>query len=222
MAAPHASQSRAQAERQDHWEGVYRVKRADQVSWYRPHLETSLQLIRQVLPDPNGRIIDVGAGESTLVDDLLALDYRHIDILDISATALEVARRRVGPAAARVRWLVGDVTTYPFESSSHDLWHDRAVFHFMTRPEDRAAYVRQVLRAVRPGGHAVVATFGPDGPTRCSGLDVVRYDADALQAQFGDRFRLVRQLLESHRTPAGAEQQFLYCVFDVQPDRAAR
>lgn len=220
MAAPGASQNRAQAERQDHWEGVYRVKRADQVSWYRPHLETSLQLIRQVLPDLEGRIIDVGAGESTLVDDLLALGYRHIDLLDISATALEVARRRVGPPAARVRWLVGDVTTYPIESSSHDLWHDRAVFHFMTRPEDRAAYVRQLMRAVKPGGHAIIATFGPEGPTRCSGLDVVRYGADAMRAELGARLRLVTQLLESHRTPAGAEQQFLYCVFTVQPDRA--
>lgn len=203
--------------RESHWEKVYSNKRADQVSWYRPHLETSLQLIREALPDPAGRIIDVGGGESTLVDDLLAGGYRHIDVLDLSATALAVAQQRLGPLAGQVRWLQGDVTLHPLAPCSYDLWHDRAVFHFLTTPEDRAAYVRQVVRSVKPGGHVLIATFGPAGPERCSGLEVVRYSAQALRAELGDGFRLVRDLAEVHRTPAGVDQQFVYCMCNVSP-----
>lgn len=215
------SRTRAQADRATHWEGVYRVKRADEVSWFRPHLDTSLALVREALPDSTGRIIDVGAGESTLVDDLLTLGYRDIDLLDLSPTALSAARKRVGREGPGIGWLVGDVTDHPLEASAYDLWHDRAVFHFMTRPEDRAAYVRQMMRAVKPGGHVIVATFGPDGPRRCSGLEVVRYGAEALQVEFGARFRLVKQLLEFHRTPAGGEQQFLYSRWQSLASRGA-
>lgn len=203
--------------RESHWDEVYRNKRANQVSWYRPHLETSLQLIREALPDLSGRIIDVGAGESTLVDDLLAGGYQRIDVLDLSATALGVAQQRLGPLAGRVRWLVGDVTLYPLEPCAYDLWHDRAVFHFLTSPVDRAAYVRQMARSVKPGGHVIIATFGPAGPERCSGLDVVRYSAQALHAELGDGVRLVRHLAEVHRTPAGVDQQFVYCLCHVSP-----
>jgi len=221
VADPDAPEIPVRAQRETHWEGLYRVKQVDQVSWYRPHLEHSLRLIRQLLPAANGRIIDVGAGASTLVDDLLAVGYRSIDVLDLSATAIEVTRRRVGAEAGGVRWLVGDVTSYPLDACSYDLWHDRAVFHFLTRPEDRDAYIRQVTRALRPGGHIVIATFGPQGPTRCSGLEVERYGADSLGAQFGDRFMLCSQLLDVHRSPAGAEQQFLYCAFKLLPERSA-
>jgi SAM-dependent methyltransferase len=198
-----------------HWEDVYRTKRPDQVSWYRPHLETSLQLIEQALPGRRGRIIDVGGGESTLVDDLLKAGYEDIDVLDISATALKVAQERLGQRAKGVHWLSGDVTNYPFEPTSFDLWHDRAVFHFLTDTDDRAAYVRQVARSVRPGGHVIVATFGPHGPTRCSGLEVVRYSPDALHAEFGVKFELVKHLVELHRTPRGVDQQFVYCLCNV-------
>jgi SAM-dependent methyltransferase len=207
---------------QSHWDHVYRTKRADQVSWYRPHLEISLQLIGEAVPGGKGRVIDVGGGESTLVDDLVAMGYGQVDVLDLSATALQVARQRLGAAAGRVQWHCGDVTRYPFEPACFDVWHDRAVFHFLTRPEDRAAYVRQVARSVKPGGHVIVAAFGPQGPTRCSGLDVVRYSADALHAEFGVEFKLLRHVDEAHRTPAGVEQQFVYCLCNVsQPSSAS-
>ena len=200
-----------------HWDAVYRTKAADQVSWYRPHLERSLAFIEAAAPDRGASIVDVGGGESTLVDDLLAHGYRAVSVLDISATALQVAATRLGAAAGNVAWLCGDVTTFAFAGHRYDVWHDRAVFHFLTQPEARAAYVRQVAHAVKPGGHVIVAAFGPEGPTRCSGLDTVRYDPDALHEEFGAGFRLERHLTELHRTPAGAIQQFVYCFCAAPP-----
>jgi SAM-dependent methyltransferase len=194
-----------------HWETVYQTKQPTEVSWYRPHLEFSLQLIEEAAPNRDARVIDVGGGESTLVDDLLARGYQQPSVLDISSTALAVARERLGGKSADVDWLCGDVTTFPFVQHEYDVWHDRAVFHFLTDANDRAGYVRQVANAVRPGGHVIVATFGPEGPTRCSGLEVVRYDPDALHDEFGARFELVKHLTELHQTPAGSIQQFTYC-----------
>ena len=196
----------------NHWERVYQTKSADQVSWYRPHLDVSFDLIKRTVATLDARIVDVGGGEATLVDDLLAAGYQHIDVLDLSETALDVARDRVGEPGRSVRWLRGDVTTYPFDAGVYDLWHDRAVFHFLTEPSQRQAYVQQVLHAVKPGGHVIVATFGPEGPTQCSGLDVVRYDAASLHDQFGARFQLVDHHTEDHTTPAGRRQQFVYCL----------
>jgi SAM-dependent methyltransferase len=201
---------------QAHWERVYQSKRPDEVSWYRAHLEVSLALIEDAVPDRDARIIDVGGGESTLVDDLLAGAYRHVSVLDLSSTALEVAKARLGKSADDVRWLCGDVTTFPFASHAYDVWHDRAVFHFLTHQQHRVAYVRQVARAVRPGGHVIVATFGPEGPTQCSGLDIVRYDPEELHGEFGASFRLLRHHTESHQTPAGRRQQFIYCYCKVE------
>jgi SAM-dependent methyltransferase len=200
----------------NHWEKIYRSKTPEAVSWYRPHLERSVALIRQVAPEPDAAIIDVGGGESTLVDDLLALGYRRLTVLDVSPTAIEVARRRLGARAREVAWIVADVTEAALPAAGFDVWHDRAVFHFLADAGKRAAYVRQVARAVRPGGHVIVATFGPEGPASCSGLDVVRYDAQALHGEFGARFRLLQSETEQHRTPAGAEQQFLYCLCRVE------
>ena len=195
----------------EHWERVYGTKRPTEVSWYAPHLDVSLRIIDEAAPDRDSRIIDVGGGEATLVDDLLDRGYRHLSVLDISATALDVAKARLGERAGAVDWRVGDATAFPFERHRYDVWHDRAVFHFLTDPKDRAAYVRQVTRAVKPGGHVIVATFGPDGPSRCSGLDVVRYAPDTLRGEFGARFRLLHHLTAIHRTPGGTEQQFTYC-----------
>lgn len=194
-----------------HWERVYRTKRPTEVSWYAPHLDVSLRIIEEAAPDRSSRIIDVGGGEATLIDDLLDRGYCNLSILDVSSTALDVAKARLGERAGTVDWLCGDVTTFPFTRHYYDVWHDRAVFHFLTDPKDRAAYVRQVTHAVRPGGNVIVATFGPEGPTKCSGLEVMRYDPDALHDQFGASFLLLRHLTEIHQTPAGTAQQFTYC-----------
>lgn len=198
---------------QSHWEGVYRDKAPDEVSWYRPHLDTSLRLIREAAPDPEAPIIDVGGGESTLVDDLLSEGYRRVSVLDISAAAIDVARSRLGGRAGNVDWRVGDITQVTLPEQYYAVWHDRAVFHFLVEPELRAAYVGQVLASLRGGGSLIMATFGPQGPQRCSGLDVMRYDADALHEQLGPRFALLEQGTEDHFTPAGKRQQFLYTHF---------
>ena len=195
-----------------HWENVYTTKAPDAVGWYSPHLEISLGLIEKVAPARLTSIIDVGGGESTLVDDLLARGYQKITVLDVSPTAIDVTKRRLGQAAERVEWAIGDITKVELPHDSYDLWHDRAVFHFLRTMDERVAYVRQVAKAVRSGGHVLVSTFGPEGPAKCSGLEVVRYDAESLHAEFGVRFRLLESLKELHETPFGTTQQFLYCL----------
>jgi SAM-dependent methyltransferase len=199
-----------------HWENVYTTKAPDAVSWYHPHLETSLELIERVAPARSTSIIDVGGGESTLVDDLLARGYINLSVLDVSPTAIDVTKRRLGYAAERVHWIVGDITNADLSPNAYDLWHDRAVFHFLKTMDERAAYDRQVAKAVRSGGHVLVSTFGPEGPTKCSGLEVVRYDAESLHAEFGLHFRLLESLKELHETPFGTTQQFLYCLCRVE------
>jgi 2-polyprenyl-3-methyl-5-hydroxy-6-metoxy-1,4-benzoquinol methylase len=197
---------------QEHWEGVYVTKAPDQVSWFRPHLETSLALIeRATRGNRSAAIIDVGGGASTLVDDLIQRRYANVTVLDISEAALGIARKRLTRTASAVRWVQGDVTALDLPPHSFDMWHDRAVFHFLTAPDDRVAYVRTVASAVKPGGHVIVSTFGPEGPTKCSGLDVMRYDAESLHGEFGTRFRLVESTRELHDTPFGTRQQFQYC-----------
>jgi ubiquinone/menaquinone biosynthesis C-methylase UbiE len=199
-----------------HWENIYKTKAPEAVSWYRPHLETSLALIERAAATLSAVIIDVGGGESTLVDDLVRRGFGNVTILDISQTAIDVTKKRLGQAAEQIHWLVGDITQIELPPCSYDVWHDRAVFHFLTNVKQCAAYVRQVARAVKPGGHVIVSTFGPEGPTKCSGLDVVRYDAEALHRQFGARFRLVESSKELHQTPFGTTQQFLTCYCRVE------
>jgi len=196
---------------QAHWERVYGTKTPNEMSWFRPHLETSLFLIERIAGHRSASIIDVGGGESTLVDDLTCRGYRDVTVLDISRTAIEHAKRRLGSASQQVAWLVADITDARLPMHSYDVWHDRAVFHFLTEPTQRLAYVRQVSSAVKPGGHVIVGAFGPEGPSKCSGLDVIRYDADSLHAEFGARFRLMQISKELHHTPFGTTQQFLYC-----------
>lgn len=198
-----------------HWETVYQTKAANEVSWYRMHLDKSLALIERAAPDLNATIIDIGGGEATLVDDLIERGYQHLNVLDISQAAIDTTRQRLGKVADRVNWLVADITTADLPSQQYDVWHDRAVFHFLTQPAQRVAYVRQVLDAVKPGGHVIIATFGLGGPQKCSGLEIVRYDAGSLQAEFGDRFQLSETSTELHKTPFNTTQQFLYCHFFV-------
>lgn len=199
-----------------HWEEIYSTKAPDQVSWYRPHLETSLTLIKRAAVNRPASIIDVGGGESTLVDDLLEQRFQDLTALDVSQAAIDVNKARLGERAGGVHWIVADITQVELEEKRYDVWHDRAVFHFLTAQEQRTAYVRQVARSVRAGGHVIVSTFGSEGPTKCSGLDVVRYDADSLHHEFGTRFRLVESSKEVHQTPFGTTQQFLYCYCRVE------
>jgi 2-polyprenyl-3-methyl-5-hydroxy-6-metoxy-1,4-benzoquinol methylase len=197
----------------DHWDAVYSSKRTNSVSWFEEHAEVSLRLIRATGVPADGSIIDVGGGASTLVDDLLADGFRNLTVLDLSGAALVAAQRRLGSLAAAVCWREADITQTALPTHAYDVWHDRAVFHFLTRPEARAAYVDNMRRSLKPGGHVVIATFGPQGPKRCSGLPVCRYDAAMLSKELGGGFALVESLLNVHQTPAGASQQFLYCRF---------
>lgn len=196
---------------QDHWERIYSTKAPGQLSWYEPHLGTSLALIERVASDPSAAIIDVGGGASTLIDDLIERGYRNVTVLDISQTAIDIARNRLGEASKAVHWLRADVTQAALPERSYNVWHDRAVFHFLTQLEDRRAYVRTVVSVLGPGGHLIMCTFGPNGPEKCSGLDVVRYDARGLLNELGPRFRLLEIRTELHETPFGTMQEFLYC-----------
>jgi SAM-dependent methyltransferase len=195
----------------EHWEQVYMRKPAAEVSWYQEHAEQSLQLIRGTGAPRSAAVIDVGGGASTLVDDLLADGYDAISVLDLSAAALAAARRRLAQRADAVTWIEAGITEVTLPRHAYDIWHDRAVFHFLTDADDRRAYVAAVQRAVKPGGHVIVATFAEDGPTQCSGLPVMRYSPGELHAQFGAAFSLLRQEREEHHTPAGAVQKFIYC-----------
>lgn len=195
----------------DHWEHVYSTKSATGVSWFQEHAEQSLRLIAETGVSLSATVLDVGGGASTLVDDLLAKGYASLAVLDISPAALNAAQARLGELARRVHWLEGDITTIPLPDHAYDVWHDRAVFHFLTSPDQRHAYVQQVLAAVKPGGHVIVSTFAEDGPQQCSGLPVMRYSADGLHAEFGNPFELVRHEQEAHRTPSGGIQKFVYC-----------
>ena len=194
-----------------HWEEVYSTKPATEVSWFQEHSDVSLGLIQRTGVGKGGTIIDVGGGASKLVDDLLAQGYSDVTVLDISASALSVARQRLGARASKVVWLEADITTVALPYHRFDVWHDRAVFHFLTEADERERYVQAVRHSVKPGGHVIVAAFGPDGPLHCSGLPVMRYSPDQLHDEFGAPFELVDHTNEAHRTPFGTVQQFIYC-----------
>jgi SAM-dependent methyltransferase len=196
---------------QEHWEAIYGAKGPKDVSWYQPHLDRSLTFIDQAKLAPDAPVIDVGGGASTLVDDLLARGYRDITVLDLSAAAIAQAQARLGEHADRVTWIVGDVTRVELPEQRYEFWHDRAVFHFLTEQEARDRYVSRVRHALKPGGHIVVATFGPDGPERCSGLPVARYSPEGIHEQFGNQFAKIGSDGELHHTPWGSEQEFVYC-----------
>lgn len=181
------------------------------MSWFQPHADFSVGLIKATGVNRDASIIDVGGGASTLVDDLLANGYANLSVLDLSAAALAAARNRLGAKASEVRWIEADITRANLPKHQFDVWHDRAGFHFLTTPEDRAAYVQAVFHSVKPGGHVIVATFAEDGPVQCSGLPVMRYRADELHAEFGESFSLLRHEKETHHTPSGTVQQFVYC-----------
>lgn len=198
-------------DRKQHWEQVYTTKASDNVSWFQEHSDQSLALIHDIGLGKDAAIIDVGGGASKLVDDLAAEGYTDLTVLDLSSAALDVVKRRLGKHAEAVQWMAGDIPKAKLPANRFDIWHDRAVFHFLTDPADRQTYVEQVMRAVRPNGHVIIATFSEEGPERCSGLPVMRYNPKILHAEFGDNFLLVKHEKEAHHTPFGTVQQFVYC-----------
>jgi len=197
----------------NHWENVYATKPTQGVSWFQEHAERSLDLIRRTGVGKDASIIDVGGGASTLVDDLLAMGYSALTVLDLSAAALEAAQKRLGTRADDVQWLEADITSVVLPRHHFDVWHDRAVFHFLTTEEQRKAYIERVKHAVKPDGHVIIATFAEDGPMQCSGLPVMRYSADTLQVEFDDVLTLREHAKEEHNTPFGTTQRFVYCYF---------
>jgi SAM-dependent methyltransferase len=200
-------------ERASHWNRAYAEKPIGRLGWYRPRLERSLAWIESLQLPKAAAIVDIGGGASSLVDDLLEAGYCDITVLDVSATALEHAKARLGERAEAVRWLVADVTTAELPADAYALWHDRAVFHFLVDAGERERYRAALARSLGPGGHLLIGTFAPDAPPRCSGLPVERYDRDTLVAEFGDDFVLLDSVEELHVTPGGVEQNYLYCLF---------
>ena len=198
-----------------HWDNVYSTKSSTEVSWFQEHAELSLKLIKNSGVRPLASVIDVGGGASTLVDDLLSNHYENITVLDLSNSALHSAKSRLRDSASKVTWIESDILESHLPINAFDVWHDRAVFHFLTDEHDRQKYVRKVIRSVKPGGFVIVATFAEDGPTQCSGLPVMRYSADELHAAFGQSFDMIDHAKESHFTPDGAKQQFVYCFCKV-------
>ena len=214
MIEPMTEQSSPGRNRCSHWDNVYKTKQSNAVSWFEADPQTSLELIECFAPT-GGSIIDVGGGASLLVDRLLETQVWHITVLDISATAIELTRARLGERANRVVWIRADITEAS-DLAQYDVWHDRAVLHFLTSPEDRDAYLNRLNASLKPGGFFILATFAPEGPQKCSDLDVCRYDAAQVHSILGDRFRLARNFEHLHSTPWGKSQLFTYAVFQKQ------
>jgi 2-polyprenyl-3-methyl-5-hydroxy-6-metoxy-1,4-benzoquinol methylase len=203
-----------QMQSKEHWEKVYETKPTDSVSWYQEHARLSRQLIRQTGVAFSAPIIDVGGGASTLADDLISDGYSNLTVLDLSSAAIDATRKRMGfDGSEIVQWQVADILEIELAVHFYEVWHDRAVFHFLTEKEDRQKYVYAALKALKPGGYLIIATFSENGPIQCSGLPARRYSADELHAEFGDSFDLVRHEKESHETPSGGIQEFVYCCF---------
>jgi len=198
--------------RQAHWERVYTTKGENEVSWFQDNPAASLELIAAVGATPATAIIDIGGGASRLVDGLLAKRFRALTMLDLSGAALKAAKSRLGAQSENVNWIVADATLWE-PTEVYDIWHDRAAFHFLTEENDRVAYIERMKKALRAGGHAIVATFAPDGPERCSGLRVMRYDAETLGQTLGQEFDLIETRRHSHTTPWGSTQSFQFSVF---------
>jgi SAM-dependent methyltransferase len=207
-------------DRKDHWEKIYREKKSTELSWFQEDPARSLEWIQLATPSKEAEIVDIGGGASRLVDRLLDLGYRKLSVLDISGAALAVTRERLGTRASRVRFIEADVTNCRADLSC-DLWHDRAVFHFLTEAEDRKRYVEFLKRSLRPGGHVILAAFATDGPEKCSGLVVRRYDATLVLGELGNEFRMLQEEAELHRTPADKEQRFRYYLLRRVPGESS-
>lgn len=194
-----------------HWENVYQTKQVDQVSWYQEHSENSLRMISDTKVGKDASLIDVGGGSSILVDELLNAGFIDVSVLDISAKALKNSQIRLGKKASSVQWIEADITEISLPENHFDVWHDRAVFHFLTDKADRKKYVEAVKKSLKIGGHIIVASFGLNGPKKCSGLNVVQYSPDSMHNEFGKSFELVESISETHETPFDTTQEFIYC-----------
>ncbi|MEO8326635.1 MAG: class I SAM-dependent methyltransferase [Nitrospirota bacterium] len=199
-------------DRKTHWEDVYRTTAAEEFGWYQAHPTLSLNLIQSTGIQKSGSLIDVGGGDSRLVDHLSEHGFEHITVLDLSSAALERAKARLGERANRVTWIEGDITDF-HSSTTYDVWHDRALFHFLTEEEDRTRYLESMNRVLHPQGHVIIATFAYEAPATCSGLPVVRYGPEFLALAIGSNFELVESFEELHQTPGGNKQPFIYCRF---------
>ena len=199
-------------DKSSYWNGVYETKGEDEVSWFQKNPEPSLEFIRIYAPDRSATIIDIGGGASRLVDHLWADGFRNLTVLDVSSEAITIARHRIGKHGDSIKWIVSDVTTWQ-PNDIYDLWHDRAVFHFLTESDDQSAYIRNLKRALKIGGYLVIGTFALDGPQKCSGLPVMRHSSETLQNLLGSEFELIDSRTHDHKTPFHSTQSFQYCVF---------
>ena len=195
----------------EHWENIYQTKKSNEVSWHQEKPKTSLNLISETNLDKSTPIIDVGAGDSNLVDHLLAAGYRNITVLDVSSTALNRAKKRLGNKANGVKWVVSDLREFE-TNDRYDIWHDRAVLHFLTEKEEISRYAERVRRLLKPNGYSIVSTFSENGPKKCSGLDIKQYSEDSMIKLFND-FEHIKSFEEEHLTPWGASQIFIFNVF---------
>ncbi|MDG4651038.1 class I SAM-dependent methyltransferase [Chryseobacterium arthrosphaerae] len=198
------------SEHKNHWENVYETKNPDQVSWTQAKPQTSLDFISSFGLGKEARIIDIGGGDSNLVDFLLQEGYENITVLDISSKALEKAKERLGDAAAKVKWIATDITAFE-PAETYDIWHDRAAFHFLTTREQVSKYIGIAEKSIT--GFMVLGTFSKNGPTKCSGLDIQQYDEESLSSEFESGFEKIQCLTEDHTTPFGTVQNFVFCSF---------
>lgn len=201
-----------QRNRKNHWERVYQKQSPAEVGWYQAYPEVSLKLIKKACIDSSCRIIDVGGGTSKLSEHLLDRGYRNPTVLDISGKLIEKAKSQLGQKSISITWIEADVTKYSFDQQ-YDVWHDRAVFHFLTEAKEREGYTNSLYQALKPNGHLIIATFSPEGTPKCSGLSVVRYSPEGLQNELGDNFNLAESFIDKHITPSGAPQPFIFCRF---------
>lgn len=198
--------------RKDHWENIYQTKTPQQVSWYQTKPATSLAFIEQSNLPLSAKIIDVGGGDGFLVDYLLEEGYEDITVLDISAAAIEKAKLRLGEKAGAVKWIISDITSFK-PTEQYDLWHDRAVFHFLITDEDIAVYRKLVAESIHANGNMIIGTFSEQGPKKCSGIDIRQYSSESLTEQFSEHFERTSTLTENHKTPFDTFQNFVFCTF---------
>ena len=198
------------------WNDVYRSKRINNVSWYADRLNTSLEIIKTNCSKKESSIIDIGAGRSNLVDDLHDIGYKNLTLMDISKEALKQTLQRLGELRVSKETIIGDISKITIEENLYDLWHDRAVFHFLTEESQRKVYLQNLKRSLKKNGIAIIATFGPDGPDKCSGLNTIKYDKTKLMAELGEDFQILGSKIEYHQTPFDTSQQFLYCWFKIK------